>query len=145
MRPDHEPLQPEERTVPDAITLTIPRERPYWGVVRLVVGGLAARLDLAYDALEDVQLALESLLVNDAYAAAPTATIEVAVDGGALSVLVGPLRAGRLDDDLARDDAAAGVGLGRLLTTVMGGYDVERRDGAEWVRMRKDLERAERV
>ena len=35
---------------------------PYHGVARLVVGGLAARLDLSYEDLEDLQLALESVL-----------------------------------------------------------------------------------
>ena len=124
----------------DSIKLTIPCERPYVGVARLVVGGVAARLDLPFEAVEDVQLALESLLATDGYAAGDTVTVEVVVEGTCLAVVVGPLKAGRLEADLARDDESEGVGLGRLLTTVMGGYDVDRRDGGEWLRMQKDLE-----
>ncbi len=50
----------------EAIRLTIPRTRPYYGVARLVVGGLAARLDLSFEYLEDLHVALESIVGNDA-------------------------------------------------------------------------------
>jgi anti-sigma regulatory factor (Ser/Thr protein kinase) len=66
----------------DAIKLTVPRQKSYYGVVRLVVGGLAARLDLSYEYLEDVQLALESLLANDAYAAGGELAIALAARSG---------------------------------------------------------------
>ncbi len=126
--------------MPDAIRLTIPYARSYAGVVRLVVGGLAARLDLPYESLEDVQLALETFLANEAYAAAEVVTVEIELADGGLAVTIGPLAAQRLEADLAREpDSSEGVGLGRLLTTVMGGYEVDRRDGVEWVRMRKRL------
>jgi len=39
----------------DEITLTVPRERPFYRVAHLVLGGLAVRLDLTYDTLEDLQ------------------------------------------------------------------------------------------
>ena len=61
----------------DAVTLTVPHARSYYGVVRLVVGGLAARLDLSYDALDDVQVALDTLLATEAYAAGPDVTVEI--------------------------------------------------------------------
>jgi anti-sigma regulatory factor (Ser/Thr protein kinase) len=126
--------------VNDSIRLTIPHARPYVGVARLVVGGLAARLELPYEALEDVQLALDGVLANEAYAAAGTITIEVELEGTALAVVVGPLKPGRLEADLAAaSDEVEGVGLGRLLETVMAGHDVERRDGGDFLRMRKDL------
>ena len=47
-----------------AIKLKIPHQPSYHGVALLVVGGLAARLDVSYEQLEDVQLALESVLEN---------------------------------------------------------------------------------
>ena len=126
--------------VTDAISLTVPHARSYAGVVRLVVGGLAARLDLPYESLEDLQVALESLLATDAYAAGADVTLEVGVIDGRLEVAVGPLNAAALEHDLAGDaDARRGVGLGRVLTTVTGGYELERRDGAEWLRLRKDV------
>ena len=124
----------------DAIALTVPHARSYYGVVRLVVGGLAARLDLPYDALEDLHVAFESLLETDAYAATPDVTIEVALVDRQLEVAIGPLDAAALERDLAApSETQGGVGLGRILETVAGAYEVERRDGGgeTWLRLRK--------
>ena len=44
----------------DEITLALPRERPFFGVAHLVLGGLAVRLDLGFEQLEDLQVALTS-------------------------------------------------------------------------------------
>jgi anti-sigma regulatory factor (Ser/Thr protein kinase) len=125
----------------DTITLTVPHARPYHGVVRLVVGGLAARLDLPLEALEDVQLALESLLANSAYAGGEEITVEVTVEDGALDIVVGPFDAARLGAELERDVGESdGVGLGRLLATVVGEYELDGRGGeGGWIRMRKEL------
>src|SRR5439155_22659449 len=46
----------------DEIVLTLPRERRFYDVAHLVVGGLAVRLNLTVDNLADLQLALTSLL-----------------------------------------------------------------------------------
>jgi anti-sigma regulatory factor (Ser/Thr protein kinase) len=126
----------------DAVRLTVPYARPYYGVVRLVVGGLAARLDFPYEHVEDVQLALETLLGGGGYVAGDEVTVEVSVTDNGLEILVGPVNADRLRRELAAEpDESQGVGLRRLLSTVTGGFDVERRDGGEWVRMRKDAPR----
>jgi len=124
----------------DTITLTVPYDRPYQGVVRLVVGGLAARLELPLEELEDVQLALEALLSDDSYASGDTVTVEVEVADDALGISVGPLETAALDAALAAEpDPERGVGLGRVIRTVMGGYEVEGRDGGGWLRMRKNV------
>ncbi|MDQ3865534.1 MAG: hypothetical protein M3304_01710 [Actinomycetota bacterium] len=123
----------------DAVRLTVPHVRPYHGVVRLVVAGLAARLDFPYEQLEDVQLALETLLGSDGYVAGDDVTVEVSMRESGLEIVVGPLDPGRLERELAAElDESHGVDLRRLLSTVTGGFDVERRDGGEWVRIRKD-------
>ena len=46
----------------DEITLTLPRGRSSRRVAHLVLGGLAARLDLTVESLEDLQLALDAVL-----------------------------------------------------------------------------------
>ena len=46
----------------DQITLTIPRGPDFQRVAHLVLGGLAARMNLTIENLEDLQLALEALL-----------------------------------------------------------------------------------
>ena len=126
----------------DAVRLTIPRTRPYYGVARLVVGGVAARLDLSYEYLEDVQVALESVIGNDAYAVGDSVTVEVVVDAHTMEMLVGPLDGGRLAPDLERDTSAEGeIALKRLLGTVLEAAELERRGGADWLRLRKSLPR----
>ena len=144
------PAQPESRPEPgetarDAVRLTVPHTRDYYGVVRLVVGGLVARLDLPLESHEDVQLALESLVANEAFALGGEITVEVGVSDGGLEVVVGPLDAGRLDVELADESDRRGVGLGRVLATVAGDFDLERRDGGEWVRFRKEVRSGERA
>ena len=124
----------------DAITLTVPHARPYYGVVRLVVGGLAARLNLPYDSLEDLNVALESLLETDAYTKGNEVTVEVGLVDARLEVAVGPLDGTALERALANGaDAPGGLGLGRLLATVTGGYEIERRDAGAWLRLRQEL------
>ncbi|TMJ97758.1 MAG: hypothetical protein E6G67_02090 [Actinobacteria bacterium] len=120
----------------DAITLTIPRDRPFYGVARLVVGGLAARLELSYEHLEDLQLALESVLANDAYSVGDEVTVEMLVEGGSVRLAVGPLKGDSLRADLEQRE---GIALGRLLGTVVEGVEVEQRDGAAWVRFAKRI------
>ena len=122
----------------DAIKLTVPHQKNYHGVIRLVVGGLAARLDLSYESLEDLQLALESLLGNEAYASSEDVTVELELTPGTIKMLVGPLDGARLRSDLeAKAGDGEGVTLGRLLATVVGDVHLEERDGGQWVRLEK--------
>ena len=59
--------------------LTLPGERRSIGIVRLFVGGLAARLGLGYETMDDLQLALESVLLKASSAA--EITLEATIDG----------------------------------------------------------------
>ena len=118
------------------ITLRIPHARPYHGVARLVVGGLAARLELSYEDLEDVQLALESVLEEDGYIVGPDVAVELDFDDDALEVGIGPLNGERLRDDLSRESDET-IGLRRLLATVVGDASVERRADGDWLRLEK--------
>jgi hypothetical protein len=80
------------------VTLTLPGEQRSIGIVRLFVGGLAARLGLGYEAMDDLQLALESVLLEAELQR--EVTFEATIDGEALSLKVGPL---------ARDPLARGT------------------------------------
>jgi len=46
----------------DEICLTLPADEAFHGVAHLVLGGLAVRLDLTYENLQDLELALDALL-----------------------------------------------------------------------------------
>jgi anti-sigma regulatory factor (Ser/Thr protein kinase) len=123
----------------DTVRLTIPRDELYHGVARLVVGGLAARLSFTYEHLEDLQLALDSFLANESYAAGPVLTIELRVREDGIELRAGPVTtAFRRDLELELDESE-GVGLGRLLSTVAEGVGIESVNGAEWLRFEKRL------
>jgi hypothetical protein len=118
------------------ITLRIPHERPYHGVARLVVGGLAARLDFSYEHLEDLQLALASVLEAEGYARRDDVVVELDVGEETLTMSVGPLNGEQVKADLA-DKGAEAIGLGRLLGTLVETVDVENRNGDQWLRLEK--------
>jgi hypothetical protein len=121
-----------------AIKLSIPHDPPYHGVARLVVGGLAARLDVSYEQLEDIQLALASVLEDGSYVRDEQVHVELEMGDGVLSMLVGPMDGRRLRADLD-DDSEERIGLGRLLGTVVENVGVEERPDGEWLRLEKRL------
>jgi hypothetical protein len=118
--------------VSDVVTLQLPRERDFFGVAHLVLGGLAARLDLTYDVLEDVTTALDALL--DRREHTDDVTMSVRIDDGMLSATVGPF-GGRVADELNGSDEE--LGLRRVLETMVDEVTVTSRDGAQWVELRK--------
>jgi hypothetical protein len=122
----------------DAISLSIPHSEPFHGVARLVVGGLAARLDLSYEDLEDLQLALVSVLERDGYVAGPEITVRLLVGEGTVGIAIGPLDAAELAADLERQ-SEHGVPMRRLLDTLVEEISVEERDGGHWLRLEKHV------
>ena len=100
----------------DEITLTLPRERDFHRVAHLVLGGLAVRLELTIENLEDLQIALETLL--DTTDAGGHLTVAMRVDDDELRTVVGPLPQRLLA--AIEDDAADGdIGLRRVLETTV--------------------------
>jgi hypothetical protein len=83
--------------VADEITLTIPRDGDFHRVAHLVLGGLAVRVDLTVESLEDMQIALESILGRSELEAGDV-TVRMALRDGALETRVGPLPANLLDE-----------------------------------------------
>jgi anti-sigma regulatory factor (Ser/Thr protein kinase) len=123
---------------PDQITLTLPRERPFFGVAHLVIGGLAARLDLSYDELEDLQVAFAELLRRRENEG--EVTLVVRVTDHELEASIGPFDAAFVEE--LRRDAGQEVGLRRVLETVVDEVGVTERAGEPWVALRKSIERS---
>ena len=123
---------------PDAIRLSIPHAQPYHGVARLVVGGLAARLDLPFEQLEDLQLALVSVLERDGYVTGPEATVRLLVRPGAVGIVVGPVDPDELRSDLERE-SGEGVSMRRLLDTLVEDVALEEEEGRHWLRLQKQV------
>lgn len=118
----------------DEIVIDIPRERPFSAVADLVLGGLAARHEVTLDVLDDLQLALASLLDHGEEDEGEI-TVVLRFAGGVIEASVGPVG----DRTSAELEAEAGQGLGlrRLLEAVVDEFAVSSRDGGVWVDLRK--------
>jgi hypothetical protein len=81
----------------DEITLTLPRDADFHRVAHLVLGGLAVRMDLTVENLEDLQIALDSILGRTELDAGDI-TVRMALRDGALETRVGPLPTKVLDE-----------------------------------------------
>jgi hypothetical protein len=123
----------------DQITLTMPRERPFFGVARLVLGGLATRLDVTVEHLEDLELALDALL--ERRDGPSEVTVALGVEEKELQASVGPFRDGQLRAELEGEPADS-LSLRRLLDAVVDSYQVVDRDGSTWVDLTKRFEQA---
>ena len=117
----------------DEIVVSLPRERAFGAVADLVLGGVAARKDVTLDVLDDLQLALTSLLEQDEDES--ELSIVLRLDGSSIAASVGPFEGATL----AELEQAPGetLGLRRLLETVVDRVTVERRDGGSWVELHK--------
>jgi hypothetical protein len=122
----------------DQIRLTLPRERPFFGIAHLVVGGLAVRLDLSYEELEDLQVALSEVIGQREDHRALTLAVSVAEQEFVAAV-------GPVDDSLVEELRRAPgdtVGSRRVLDTVVDDVEIVERDGSPWVSLRKSIQRA---
>ena len=116
----------------DEVKLVLPAQEDFRPIVHLVVGGLAARLDLTFDTLEDVQLALGALLARRDDERDVVVTLEL---GDTVRITLGPFEAGALAD--LEQEEGDGLGLRRVLDTVCDTVEVDKRDDGAWVELTK--------
>ena len=119
----------------DEITLTLPREPEFHRVAHLVLGGLAVRLNLTIENLEDLELALDAILARTDPNAGDI-TVKMTPRDGELETVVGPLTTGVLDE-IEHDGDDGALGLRRVLESTVDDIHV---DGA-WVRLTKRVAR----
>jgi hypothetical protein len=120
--------------VSDEITLVLPAQEDFHHIAHLVTGGLGARLELTYEQLEDLQVALEALLAcrdDDG-----DISVGIAVDDSRVRTTVGPFT----DDAIAElDEDGSELGLRRVLETVSDTLEVDHRNGGAWVELSKGM------
>jgi hypothetical protein len=120
--------------VSDEITLVLPAQEDFHHIAHLVTGGLGARLELTYEQLEDLQVALEALLACREDGG--DISVGIAVDDSRVRTTVGPFT----DDAIAElDEDGSGLGLRRVLETVSDTLEVDHRDGGAWVELSKGV------
>jgi hypothetical protein len=124
---------------PDRIVLTIPGNDGFEGVAQLVLAGVAARLDLTYEVMDDLGTAFATLLERRAENG--ELTVELEVRDETVAATLGPFRPGALRAELDREDE--GVGLRRVLETVVDRFAAVERDDGDWIELEKRVQRVE--
>ena len=119
----------------DEISLTLPADEAFHRVAHLVLGGLAVRLDLTFEHLEDLELALDALLERPLTEEA--LTLRVRVLDGELRTTVGPFAA--LRTELERGGFES-LNLSRILGAVCDSVEINDRDGSDWVELTKRVQ-----
>ncbi len=111
----------------DRIVLTLPGDARLRGVASLVLGGIGSRIDLPYEKVDELQLAVLTVL---GACDLESATIEVEIGEADVLVSVGPLPTG----------AVAAPGLPAVLERLVDGVEAAPRsadgEGKEWVTLR---------
>jgi hypothetical protein len=120
----------------DEITLTIPREQSFHEVAHLVLGGFAARLNLTFESLDDLETALEAVL--ERAATDGHITVKLRLEEGTICAAIGPLAVESLRPELEREPGGV-VTLRRILDTVVDGYELD----GDWLELTKHVEQQE--
>jgi hypothetical protein len=116
--------QPAER---ERIELEAPLSGDFQPVIRLIIGGIAERVDFAFEEIDDLQLAVERLLAEAGQVGSVSLTFEIVEDG--IRARVGPLSTSAIADALANGEPPPGVlTLRRILQTVVDSFGVETAD-----------------
>src|SRR5262245_55298885 len=122
------------------IELTLPREREFSAVADLVLAGIASRLEVTLEAIDDLQLALETLLERDE-ADDATLTVRFDVEDGEIRASVGPFERADIEPEFAAVGVGAGIGLRRVLDSTVDGVELTDEDDGCWIELRKAVGR----
>jgi hypothetical protein len=123
--------------VRERIDLEAPLSGDFHAVVRLIIGGIAERVDFAFEEIDDLQLAVERLLAEAGTIGSVRLSFEVGSNG--IRTRVGPLSEHKVAEALRDGDAMPGeLTLRRILQTVVDSFGVdEADDGRIVVRLEK--------
>ena len=111
----------------ERIELEAPLSGDFQAVVRLIIGGIAERVDFAFEEIDDLQLAVERLLAEAGQVGSVSLSFEIVEDG--IRARVGPLSTRAIADALTDGEPPPGVlTLRRILQTVVDSFGVELAD-----------------
>ncbi len=124
----------------DRIVLTIPRDEGFENVAQLVLAGVAARLNFTYEVVDDLGTALETLLERRGEEG--ELTVELEVGEGTVKAALGPFAGDGLRAEL--EQPGDGVGLRRVLETVVDRFAAVQREDGSWIELEKRVEGIEK-
>jgi hypothetical protein len=121
----------------ERIELEAPLDGAFQPVIRMIIGGIAERVDFGFEEIDDLQLAVERLLAEAGTVGSVRLSFEVGEDS--IRARVGPLSEHKVARALRDGDAAPGeLTLPRILQTVVDSFGVdESADGRIVVRLEK--------
>jgi anti-sigma regulatory factor (Ser/Thr protein kinase) len=112
----------------ERIDLEAPLSGDFQAVVRLIVGGIAERVDFAFEEIDDLQLAVERLLAEAGTAGTVCLKFEVGEDR--IRTRIGPLSQAKVAEALQDGEMVPGqLTLRRILDTVVDSFGVDQGDG----------------
>jgi hypothetical protein len=118
----------------EEIRLVIPAEEDFRPIAHLVTGGLASRLDVTYDDLEDIQVAVDAVLaLRDDEG---DVTVVLSAEPGTVRAAIGPFEPEALEPRGA-SASDRGLDLQLVLETVCDTHEFESRDDGAWVELTK--------
>jgi anti-sigma regulatory factor (Ser/Thr protein kinase) len=108
----------------ERIDLEAPLSGEFQAVVRLIIGGIAERVDFAFEEIDDLQLAVERLLAETC--TVDTVQLSFEVRPRNIRTRVGPLSANKVSEALENGQRPpGGLTLRRVLLTVVDSFDVD--------------------
>jgi hypothetical protein len=121
----------------ERIDLEAPLSGDFQAVVRLIIGGIAERVDFAFEEIDDLQLAVERLLAETC--TVDTVKFSFEVGSQTIRARVGPLSEHKVLEALENGDRPPGeLTLRRVLQTVVDSFGVgEAEDGRVTVLLEK--------
>ena len=115
----------------ERIELEAPLSGDFQAVIRLIIGGIAERVDFAFEEIDDLQLAVERLLAEVGQAGSVALSFEVGE--GRIRTRVGPLPERALAALRDGDQRPGVLTLRRILQTVVDSFGVEQVDDGQIV------------
>ena len=121
----------------ERIDLEAPLSGDFQAVVRLIIGGIAERVDFAFEEIDDLQLAVERLLAETS--SVDTVQLRFEVGERTVRTRVGPLSERKVSEALENGERPPGeLTLRRVLQTVVDSFAVDQSaDGGVTVLLEK--------
>ena len=120
----------------EALVLTFPNEPRFFALVRLVLSGLAAQLDLPYEQVDDLQLAVEGALAAEC-PPGDEVTFRIDLRKDALSIWISPI--GNRPPTHDRPAQNGDLGFDQIAAELVDTVEVVTLDQNEWLHLEKRI------